>query len=115
MRTPRERASAIRASASTMLGSRHPQGSPSVISTGPHRRHGGILALDLEALIGDWAFLFLFTIMIAGVTGGAIKSGGVAAVGHAIGFDFEVSANPRQGFVKRLVTSKEHLVPARTP
>lgn len=40
----------------------------------------------LGVLTGDsFASLFLFTVMIAGVTGGAIKSGGVDAIGHRIG------------------------------
>ncbi|KAJ8604429.1 hypothetical protein CTAYLR_000880 [Chrysophaeum taylorii] len=39
----------------------------------------------LETLRGSYSSIFLFAIMISGVTGGAIKSGGAKAIGQAIG------------------------------
>ncbi|KAJ1451504.1 Na+/H+ antiporter family-domain-containing protein [Pelagophyceae sp. CCMP2097] len=49
---------------------------------------GSLRYLDTDLLNtitqSDWAYLFLFTIMIAGITGASIKSGGVEAIGVAI-------------------------------
>jgi len=39
----------------------------------------------VETIRGSYSSIFLFAIMISGVTGGAIKSGGAAAIGDAIG------------------------------